>query len=113
MNQNDNVLIGSNGNSQIDSVYQNIENNIDKQNLMVYTFEEKNRILIEKQQIQNNLLKEIEDKEKLLLTRSRMLQISHDRNVYKKKIIYSLLAFIFMIFIGCLVMYVLFIRNKY
>ena len=30
-----------------------------------------------------------EDKEKLILTRSRMLQISQDRNSYKKKVIYS------------------------
>ena len=40
-----------------------------------------------------------------------MLQISQDRNAYKKKIIYSLIALIFAIFIFTLVMYVLFIRK--
>ena len=72
---------------------------------------DKNDQLYQKQQIQLNQLKEIEDKEKLLLTRSRMLQISQDRNAYKKKVIYSLIAVIFAIFIFTLVMYVLFIRK--
>ena len=71
----------------------------------------KNKELEEKQMIQLNQMKEIQDKEKLLLTRSRMLQISQDRNSYKKKIIYSLLAVVFAIFILALVMYVLFTRK--
>ena len=71
----------------------------------------KNKELEEKQMIQLNQMKEIQDKEKLLLTRSRMLQISQDRNSYKKKIIYSLLAVVFAIFILTLVMYVLFTRK--
>jgi hypothetical protein len=58
-----------------------------------------------------NQLTEIEDKEKLLLTRARMLQISQDRNAYKKKIIYTFIAAIFGIFILTLVIYVLFVRK--
>lgn len=59
----------------------------------------KNDTLLEKQQIQDSQMKEIENKEKLLLTRARMLQISQDRNSYKTKIIYTLLAILIVIFI--------------
>ena len=59
----------------------------------------KNTTLTEKQQIQDSQMKEIENKEKLLLTRARMLQISQDRNSYKTKIIYTLLAILIVIFI--------------
>jgi hypothetical protein len=59
----------------------------------------KNNTLLQKQQIQDSQMKEIENKEKLLLTRARMLQISQDRNSYKTKIIYTLLAILIVIFI--------------
>lgn len=96
---------------QIDSYFNQIKNNIQMQASSLSELSNKNEELNKKQQIQLNQLKEIEDKEKLLLTRSRMLQISQDRNAYKKKIIYSLIALIFAIFIFTLVMYVLFIRK--
>ena len=96
---------------QINSYFDQIKNNIEMQGVSLRELSTKNDELYKKQQIQLNQLKEIEDKEKLLLTRSRMLQISQDRNAYKKKIIYSLIALIFAIFIFTLVMYVLFIRK--
>lgn len=96
---------------QINSYFDQIKNNIEMQGVSLRELSTKNHELHKKQQIQLNQLKEIEDKEKLLLTRSRMLQISQDRNSYKKKIIYSLIALIFAIFIFTLVMYVLFIRK--
>jgi len=71
----------------------------------------KTQDLLNKEQVQLNQLTEIADKEKLLLTRARMLQIVQDRNQYKKKIIYSLIAAIFAIFIFTIVMYVLFVRK--
>ncbi len=37
---------------------------------------------------------QIDNKKKLMNTRNMMLQLSIDRNIYKKKVIYSLLAFI-------------------
>jgi hypothetical protein len=73
--------------------------------------QQKNNELANKKNIQLDQLKEIEDKEKLLLTRSRMLQIAQDRNAYKKKIIYTLIAAIFIIFIFTLVTYVFFVRK--
>ena len=59
----------------------------------------KNAILMEKDGIYHNQLKEIENKEKLLLTRSRMLQIAQDRNSYKTKVLYTLMAILVVILI--------------
>lgn len=59
----------------------------------------KNSILIEKDGIYHNQLKEIDNKEKLLLTRSRMLQIAQDRNSYKTKVLYTLMAILIVILI--------------
>jgi len=72
----------------------------------------KNNAIRDKQQRQIEQLKEIEDKEKLILTRSRMLQISQDRNSYKKKIIYTLIALILFIFIATIMTYVFFMRKS-
>lgn len=94
-------------NSYIDA----IETNLQSQSNYMSNINQKNNVILDKQEIQLNQLKEIEDKEKLLLTRSRMLQIAQDRNSYKKKIIYTLLAIIFGLFILILFIYVLFTRK--
>jgi predicted PurR-regulated permease PerM len=103
--------IGNYGSSQLQNYYNLIENNITLQKDTLSNIQNKNNELMQKQEIQINQLKEIQDKENLLLTRSRMLQISQDRNSYKKKIIYSLIALIFFIFIITLVIYVYFSRK--
>jgi Flp pilus assembly protein TadB len=72
----------------------------------------KNAELIKKQVRQQQQLRELEDKEKLILTRSRMLQIAQDRNAYKQKIIYSFIALILLIFICTILIYVLFTRKS-
>lgn len=72
----------------------------------------KNQELIEKQMRQKQQLNEIEEKNKLILTRSRMLQLSQEKNIYKKKIIYSLIAIIFLILIITLSTYVYFSKKK-
>ena len=66
----------------------------------------KNANLIEKNRINTEQEKAIVDKQKLFLTRSRMLQISRDKNAYKLKIIYTLLALIIFIFIASLGIFV-------
>jgi len=99
------------GNDVIRDAYTTIQNNVQLQQASLQELESKNKDLVHKQHIQLNQMKEIEDKEKLLLTRSRMLQISQDRNSYKKKIIYSLIAAIFIIFIFTLAMYVFYVRK--
>ena len=50
--------------------------------------------------------KAIYDKNKLFITHPRMLQVSRDKNAYKLKIIYTLLAVIILIFIASLGIYV-------
>ena len=72
----------------------------------------KNVELIEKQMRQKQQLNEIDEKNKLILTRSRMLQLSQEKNIYKKKIIYSLTAIIFLILIITLSTYVYFSKKK-
>ena len=99
------------GNNILQDAYATIQNNVQLQNASLQQLETKNQDLVKKQEIQLNQMKEIEDKEKLLLTRSRMLQIAQDRNSYKKKIIYSLIAAIFVIFIFTLAMYVFYVRK--
>jgi predicted PurR-regulated permease PerM len=99
------------GSNQLGSYYKVIQDNINLQNQSIQDLNAKNSNLQTKEQIQLDQLKEIQEKEKLLLTRSRMLQISQDRNSYKKKIIYSLIALIFAIFIITIVIYVFFIKK--
>jgi len=72
----------------------------------------KNVELLNKELRQQQQLRELEDKEKLILTRSRMLQIAQDRNAYKQKIIYSFIALILLIFICTILIYVLFTRKS-
>jgi hypothetical protein len=71
----------------------------------------KNTLLAQKQQRQIEQQAEIEDKTNLILTRSRMLQIAEERNMYKKKIIFSLLAVILLILIITLTTYVFFSKQ--
>jgi hypothetical protein len=99
------------GQNQVNAYYAGIEGNIGLQNAALTQIQQKNAELLSKQDIQISQLNEIEEKEKLLLTRSRMLQISQDRNSYKKKIIYTLIAIIFAIFIFTLLIYIFFKRK--
>ncbi len=55
--------------------------------------------------------KEIEYKQTLINTRNRMLQLSQEKNVYKLKVIYTLVAIIIFVIICMLVGYVYFIRK--
>lgn len=92
----------SNLNSTIDSIY---DSSIDT------GMDAKNTVLAEKQQRQIEQQAEIEDKTNLILTRSRMLQIAEERNMYKKKIIFTLLAVILLILIITLTTYVFFAKQ--
>jgi hypothetical protein len=91
----------------------NATNNADGVNMNINsTISEKNNNLIQKNKI--NLQQEIAitDKQKLLLTRSRMLQISMDKNAYKTKIMYTLIAIILFIFISTLGIYAFVSKKK-
>ena len=67
--------------------------------------EKKTLQLEEKQKQVFGQSQELEDKMKLLDTRNKMLQLSIERNVYKKKVIYSLLAVIIAFLVGMLFFY--------
>ena len=54
---------------------------------------------------QSNLINEINNS---IMTKARMLQIAQERNEYKKKMIYTLIAIIALIIIISLVLYTLF-----
>jgi hypothetical protein len=93
-----NLMTVSNANlSMVNNTYNNIS--------------AKNAELLEKQNAQKEEVKEISDKEKLISTRTRMLQVVQTRNAYKKKIIYSLIALILFLFIGTIMIYVFFTRK--
>jgi hypothetical protein len=102
---------GEDGINELSSYLDVIQNNIKLNEVSMMELQNKNIDIVNKNNIHIDQLKEIEEKEKLLLTRSRMLQISQDRNAYKKKIIYTLIAVIFLILILTIVMYVLFTRK--
>ena len=105
------VLDNNLSNNKINTYEDKINSKLNSQSEAIRELEIKNEELADKQNIQMQQLKEIEDKEKLLLTRSRMLQISQDRNSYKSKIIYLLFVAIFIIIIIILMFYTFFKRN--
>ena len=82
-----------------ESVKQNIQFLKDLNNESIDLINNKNSELIKKNWIQESQMKALNDKEKVLLTRSRMLQISQDRNSFRTKIIYTLIAVIIAIII--------------
>src|SRR6056300_1491286 len=93
--------LNANNAALVDAMQQasGVNTNIDQ------TINSKNNNLIQKNKI--NLQQEIAiaDKQKLLLTRSRMLQVSMDKNAYKTKIMYTLIAIILFIFLATLGIY--------
>ncbi len=88
--------------STIGSLGDNISSNYDAKNL----------VLAQKQLRQKEQEAEIAEKAQLVVTRSRMLQLAEERNMYKKKIIYTLLAVILLILIITLTTYVFFSKQS-
>jgi hypothetical protein len=73
--------------------------------------EKKTSNLEEKQKQVYGQTKEIEDKMNLIETRDKMLELSIDRNLYKKKIIYSLFSVILFLIIIMICFYAFFKKN--
>lgn len=67
--------------------------------------EEKNEELASKQHLARLQDEEIRQKNELVETRNRMLQLSQERNVYKQKIIYTLIAIVIAIISLLLISY--------
>jgi hypothetical protein len=108
---NYNKLLNS-GIKEVNNYYSGITESINIKNTSLLQVNDKNDVLQEKEKIQIQLLEEIKNKEKLLLTRSRMLQISHDRNSYKKKFIYTLIGSSIAIFTLVIIIYCIIIRKN-
>ena len=73
--------------------------------------DEKAKQISDKQKQVYGQSQEIEDKLKLLDTRNKMLQLSIDQNVYKKKVIYSLLSIIIALIVGMIFFYTFFSKK--
>jgi len=73
--------------------------------------DEKAKQISDKQKQVYGQSQEIEDKLILLDTRNKMLQLSIDQNVYKKKVIYSLLSIIIALIVGMLFFYTFFSKK--
>ena len=96
---NSNIKVSNLGNHTTRKYDKQIENNILLQKNLNQELEYKEDELQQKKYLEMNQEKAILNKNELLLTRSRMLQISNDKVSYKKKIIYFLITTIFIIFI--------------
>ena len=73
--------------------------------------DEKSKQISEKQKQIYGQSQEIDDKIKLLDTRNKMLQLSIEQNVYKKKVIYSLLSVIIALIVGMIFFYTFFSKK--
>lgn len=60
----------------------------------------------------NTYTTDIQKKMNVIATRDRMLQLSQDRNVYKKKLIYVLLSILIGIFIAIISFYTIYNKNN-
>ena len=100
------------GTKVVDDYYSKVTTGANNENTALSEVNNKNSFLLEKEKIQNQILYEIESKEKLLLTRSRMLQISQDRNSYKQKLIYTSIASAIAIFILVIVIFSIIRKGK-
>ncbi len=116
---NDAITVGnrlySSTPASINPVIQPIINNINNatQNLekTKKQIEEEDQAIMDKMNLTEKQKQEIEYKKRLLLTRDRMLALVYEKNIYKKKIIYTLLALIIFIIILMLFTYSYFQRG--
>jgi flagellar biosynthesis chaperone FliJ len=70
-----------------------------------------NNIIDDKKQRLMRQEEEIEQKKKIVMTRNRMLNVVEQKNLYNRKIIYTLVSVIFGIFIIMLLVYVYYNKN--
>jgi hypothetical protein len=100
---------GDNADDTTSTILNDMSEILSQQNSMLQQQNEQ----LEDKRLRNEIqLNSIEEKKNVINTRARMLQIAQENNVYKQKIIYTLIAFIFAVFIAILVMYVFYSKNK-
>ncbi len=84
------------------------ENNIQKMENVIDDKNKELRLKIQRSMMQE---KEIEYKKKLIATRNRMLQLSQEKNIYKTKVIYTLLAITILVVSVMLALYINFSKK--
>lgn len=100
---------GNSTNDTTSTILNDMSDILSQQNSMLQQQNEQ----LEDKRLRNEIqLNAIESKKNVINTRARMLQIAQENNVYKQKIIYTLIAFIFAVFIAILVMYVFYSKKK-
>lgn len=100
---------GDSANDTTSTILNDMNDILSQQNSMLQQQNEQ----LEDKRLRNEIqLNAIEAKKNVINTRARMLQIAQENNVYKQKIIYTLIAFIFAVFIAILVMYVFYSKKK-
>jgi hypothetical protein len=102
----------SGDNGLVTNYYNEIENQVTRTNKNITDIDNKNNIIQNKQEIQLQLMYDIENKEKLLLTRSRMLQIATDRNSYKQQLVYTSIFLATILILLIIVIYTFVLKRK-
>lgn len=92
----------------IDRMKEKIKRENNQINLMTKKINEKEEELNNKMKRSAMQKQEIEYKKKLIDTRNRMLELSQEKNIYKNKVIYTLMAVVLLIIIILLAVYVYF-----
>ena len=95
----------------LNNSFTSIQSSVNSDNLSLTEIDQKNNVIEQKEKIQVELLYALENKEKILLTRSRMLQIAQDRNSYKLQSIYASFAIMIVLIIIILIIFII-IRKK-
>ena len=93
-------------NNQMNSNFEHFDNANNFEDLIKY-----NQELTEKQELQKDKINLIKEKELSLEKTSELLKTSTNRNNFKKKVIYTLVALIFFLFILSLSTYIYFVRD--
>jgi hypothetical protein len=103
-------MVLNNNSKKIDYTKQ-LSTHIDLQSNTIKELNFRNKEFQNTKNMESDQIKEIDAKEKLFLTRERTLQIIKERNIYKRKVIYSLIALIFGIIILIIIIYIYYNRK--
>jgi predicted nucleic acid-binding Zn-ribbon protein len=96
-------------NDNLKNTQKNIANDIKKTNNEIINYKS---TLKTNNKLFNKYSDDIQNKMQIVATRDRMLQLSQERNVYKKKIIYVLLSIIIALIIAVIYSYNVFSKPK-
>lgn len=99
-------------NQDVDSLKSSVKCITDQERVMLEHIELQKEKLDDNQKLYSQYTGDIKKKRQLIATRDRMLQLSQERNIYKQKIVYVLLAIIVALLIGSVSVYTIFNRMR-